>query len=183
MKKFLTFILLFVTFISFSQETEKYEKSHELKINALSLIFFKSIDVSYEYLLDEESSIGISFLVNLNDEYNDGPNYNETIAITPYYRHFFSKRYAWGFFVEGFGMYNAQKIEDYDYDSIIGGSTYLDKRTSNFALGVTLGGKFVSEKGFIFEFFGGIGRNLFTSDSRYNSEIVPRIGTSFGYRF
>ena len=182
MKKLTTITLLFITFVSYSQENTEYRKSHELKVNAFSTLIFKSIDVSYEHLINGESSVGISFLANLNDEYNDGPNYNETIAITPYYRHFFSSRYAWGFFMESFGMFNIQESDNYDYNDI--GSSYSsNEKTRNFALGIALGGKFVSQRGFIFEFYGGVGRNLFTSDSRSNTEFVPRLGTSFGYRF
>ncbi|MCK4562674.1 MAG: DUF3575 domain-containing protein, partial [Flavobacteriaceae bacterium] len=101
----------------------------------------------------------------------------------PYYRHFFLSKYAWGFFVEGFGMFNTQEIDNYYYIDTNGDYYESDEKTTNFALGLSLGAKFVSEQGFVFEFFGGIGRNLFTSNSDYSSEIVPRLGTSFGYRF
>ncbi len=183
MKNFTIVLLLFISIGSFAQESIKKEKSHELKLNAFSIILFKSIDASYEYLINNESSVGISFLINLNDENNDGPDYNETLAITPYYRHFFLSKYAWGFFVEGFGMFNTQEIDNYYYIDANGDYYESDEKTTNFALGLSLGAKFVSEQGFVFEFFGGIGRNLFTSNSDYSSEIVPRLGTSFGYRF
>ena len=179
--------LLLITINSFAQEEITKDKSHELKLNALNTLIFKSIDVSYEYLINEESSVGISFLVNLNDNDTDGPYYNETFAITPYYRHYFSRKYAAGFFMEGFGMYNVQ--DSYYYDYLSSSSTHFEEphettnKTNNFALGISLGAKFVSEKGFAFEFFAGIGRNLFTSDSENNFEVVPRLGTSFGYRF
>ncbi len=182
MKKLIVITLFFITFNSLAQEVVNKEKSHELKLNAFNIILFKSIETSYEYLINDESSVGISLLVNLNDDNSDGPNYNETFAITPYYRHFFSRKYAWGFFVEGFGMFNTQELDSYYYDGFNGGSNNVEK-TTNFALGLSLGAKFVSEKGFVFEFYGGIGRNLFTSNSDYYSEIVPRLGTSFGYRF
>lgn len=182
MKKLITITLFFISINSFSQEVIKNEKSHELKLNAFNTLIFKSIDASYEYLIDEESSVGISFLVNLNEENSDGPNYNETFAITPYYRRFFSRKYAWGFFMEGFGMFNTQENDNYNYyfEDI---NTNSIKKTTNFALGISIGAKFVSEKGFAFEFYGGVGRNLFTSDSENNFEFVPRLGTSFGYRF
>lgn len=184
MKKLITITLLFITFISYSQENKEHRKSHELKINAFNILIFKSVDVSYEYLISGESSVGISFLANLNDKHNDGPDYNETVAITPYYRHFFSRRYAWGFFMESFGMLNIQENDNYDYNSATDSyMRFSNEKTTNFALGIALGGKFVSQRGFIFEFFGGVGRNLFTNDSRYNNEFVPRLGASFGYRF
>ena len=108
MKKIL--IAVFILCISipiFAQEEEKKEnaeskeliKKHEVKLNAFNAIVFKSLDFSYEYLLDSESSVGVSVLINLVDEnsesYESGPYYNESFAITPYYRHFFSSKYAW----------------------------------------------------------------------------------------
>ncbi len=180
MKKITSITLLLISLTTFSQEVIKKEKSHELKINAFNTLIFKSIDGTYEYLISDESSVGISFLINLNDQNSDGPNYNETFSITSYYRHFFSRKYAWGFFMEGFGMYNVQESDYYDYYYE---GTSSNEKTNNFALGISVGGKFVSQKGFVFEFFAGVGRNLFTSDSENNYEMVPRLGTSFGYRF
>ena len=185
MKKIITITLLFIAASAFAQEVIKKEKSHEIKINAFNTIIFKSIDLSYEYLINDESSVGVSFLVNLNDENSDGPNYNETFALTTYYRHFFSRKYAWGFFMEAFGMYNTQESDNYDYyyEDVNYISSHSVHKTDNFALGISIGAKFVSQKGFVFEFFAGVGRNLFTSDSSNNYELVPRLGTSFGYRF
>ncbi len=183
MKKYIILILLFISISSFAQESIKKEKSHELKLNAFNIILFKSIDVSYEYLINNESSVGISFLVNLNDDNSDGPDYNETLAITPYYRHFFSSKYAWGFFIEGFGMFNTQEVYNYYSMDTNGDYNEVNEKTTNFALGLSLGSKFVSQQGFAFEFFGGVGRNLFTNNSDNNTELVPRLGISFGYRF
>ena len=193
MKKITLIVLIFITSLSsFAQDSEnKIDdkiKKHEVKLNAFNAIVFKSLDFSYEYLLDSESSVGISILINLVDEnsesYESGPYYNESFAITPYYRHFFSSKYAWGFFMEGFAMYNQQKIYNYyyvgDIDPIY---TETEETSNNFALGLSLGGKFVSRKGFLFEFFFGVGRNLATSNNDVATEFVPRLGTTLGYRF
>ncbi len=187
MKNFFLIPMLLITLYSFSQNIEEKKKSHEVKLNAFNTLIFKSLEGSYEYLINKESSAGISIMVNLNDEFNEGPEYNEDFTITPFYRRFFSRKYAWGFFMEAFGMYNKQQNNDYYYDDPAMGnsnSSYVtNEDTSNFALGISIGGKFVSQKGFAFEFYGGVGRNLFTSDSRHNYEFVPRLGVSFGYRF
>lgn len=191
MKKiFFAIFMLSISISSFAQEAEENEtesqiKKNEVKLNVFNIIIFKSIDFSYEYLLDSESSVGISVLINLNDFSDDeyyGPYYNESFAITPYYRHFFSRNYAGGFFIEAFGMYNQQKYYDYYYDSSIETSTN-DSVSNNFALGISLGGKFVTKKGFLFEFFGGVGRNIIISNRDYAAEFVPRLGVSLGYRF
>lgn len=181
MKIFITIILLLAISVCFAQEKESKKRVNEAKLNVFNALIFKSIDLTYEYLINDESAVGLSFMVNLNDDYSDGPTYNEEYSITPYYRHFFSRKYAMGFFIEAFGMFNKQEVDEYDY--------YFEEQvvnvgySNNFALGFSLGGKFVSSKGFVFEFFGGIGRNLFISNSLNSTEFVPRLGISLGYRF
>ncbi len=190
MKK-LSFLFLFISTAVFAQEeVEVKVKKHELKANAFNTIVFKAPEFSYEYLLDAESSFGISLMVNLNDvddeDYNylEGPYYEEKFALTAFYRRYFSRKYAWGFFLESFGMFNSQELDQYDYDYINNVSiNNPDQKTNNFALGISVGGKFVSKKGFVFEVYGGVGRNIISSDDKNNSEIVPRLGASLGYRF
>ena len=74
-------------------------KKHELKINAFTLLVVKWIDFSYERLIDQESSFGISTTLNTDSDISD-----LKFALTPYYRRYFSSHFARGFFVEGFGM-------------------------------------------------------------------------------
>lgn len=181
-------MVLSSTAIFSQQDTDETKQAHhEVKANAFNLIVFKSIDFSYEYLIDSESSVGISALFSLQDnedkDFEDGPYYNEKLAITPFYRRYFSSKYAWGFFLEAFGMYNLQEDYDgyynYDFDDYV----YSEDTSGNFAIGISIGGKFVSRKGFAFEFYGGVGRNLITSNDDVATEMVPRLGASLGYRF
>jgi len=193
MKKAFLGLLLITSFLSFSQEEKEEEKvkHHEIKANAFNLIIFKAVDFSYEYLIDSESSVGASVLFNLQNQEDvdesNSPYYNETFAFTPYYRRYFSNKYAWGFFLEVFVMYNVQEDfigDDYYYDNINDG--YVDtlgETSNNFAIGMSGGGKFVSKKGFVFEMYGGIGRNLSQSNNDVGTEIVPRLGAALGYRF
>lgn len=172
------FILLGIT-SAFAQSSN--EEKHELKLNALNLVIFKTIDVSYDHIINPNTTFGISILANLQNEPRPWlPHYQERFAVTPYYRHFFMNRYAKGFFLEGFGMFNHQEP--------INRFIHEDERryrgeSTNFALGIALGGKVVSKRNFVFEFFGGIGRNLFHSDPEVYTEFVPRIGINLGYRF
>jgi len=187
MNKIVVSIIALVLFSNaiFAQNEEKsIVKQHELKVNAFNLIVFKTVDFSYEYLIDSESSFGASLLFNLqddnDDDFIDGPLYNEKFAFTPYYRRFFSSKYAWGFFIEVFGMYNVQKdYNNYNNDF----NTSSNKDSNNVAFGISVGAKFVSRKGFVFEFFGGAGRNIFSSNDDFATEIVPRLGATLGYRF
>ncbi|QCX39660.1 DUF3575 domain-containing protein [Aureibaculum algae] len=189
MKKLIAIVFLLVTAITFAQNDDVPVKKHELKVNALNIIAFKAVDFSYEYLIDSESSFGASLLINLQDSdtYEDGPIYEEKFAFTPFYRRFFASKYAWGFFLEAFGMYNVQ--DDYDgryYDYITDPYTEqasVDETSHNVAVGISVGGKFVSSKGFVFEIYGGIGRNIYQSNKDFATELVPRVGASLGYRW
>ncbi len=182
MKKIITFSLLTILCASFVQAQEDEMASlerNEIKINASNLIAFTFLDVSYETLLNEESSFGIGILFNVGND-NSLEEYR-TFSLTPYYRQYFSKKYAEGFFVEGFGMLNSGKEEYDDYDYIIGSNIVTEDTYTDFALGISAGGKFVTKRGFVAEIYAGIGRNLIGGDNF--PDIVGRGGISLGYRF
>ncbi|WP_299669642.1 DUF3575 domain-containing protein [uncultured Polaribacter sp.] len=186
MKKSIVLFLLFaLTLNTISQEKESIypqdiDKKTEIKINTFSLIAFSSLDVSYERLLNKDSSFGVSIFYNFND-INDDLYFPKTFSLTPYYRWFFSEtRFARGFFVEGFGMLNT-----YEEDNYFSNDNQTDKET-DFALGISVGGKFVTKSGFIAEIYLGIGRNLFKSsddDNLIDNNLITRGGISLGYRF
>lgn len=89
------------------------------------------------------------------------------------------KKYAAGFFVEGFGMLNSTNLYPIFYES---SETYGDKIT-DFALGLGIGGKWVTKSGFVAELNLGVGRNLFKANEFEDNEIVAKAGISLGYRF
>lgn len=191
MKKITLIILLLIPIIaSAQQEKEKYPQDidikHELKINTFSLIVFSSINVSYERIINKDSSYGIDVYANVNDDLDTG--FPRKFSITPHFRWFFSEKFnARGFFVEGFGMLNTSKDEDYDYvyDNM---DNFIDKSkevtVTDFALGIAVGGKFITRKNFIAEVYLGLGRNLFNSRTNIiDTNIVSRGGISLGYRF
>lgn len=177
MKKITLSALLFIVSISlFSQENEI--KKNELKINMSNLIGFKWFDVSYERLLNEESSIGVGTLFSLDKE-SEGLDEYRTFSITPYYRQFFSSKYAEGFFVEAFTMLHSGKNYEYNYDSYANQYTNESKYT-DLAVGISVGGKWVTKRGFVAEVYAGIGRDLLNQS---DIEVVGRGGVSIGYRF
>lgn len=183
MKKNTILFLLIITlpFLAISQEDKvSNEKKSEIKIDAFNLIAFEHIDISYEYLINEEAALGVALQFSL-DEYEAYDGYHRSFSITPYYRQYFSKKYAAGFFVEGFGMLNSGNEDYYYYDYNSDDYYGSDDKYTNFALGVSIGGKFITKRGFVAEIYAGIGRNIIGSD--YAPEIVGRGGISLGYRF
>jgi len=166
MKKiFFALLLVCIATQSFSQDEQSKASKHEIKLNAV-LTLAGIPEVSYEYLINEESSMGVSVLFALDD-------YAYDFALTPYYRFYFGKKPAAGFFVEGFGMLNIGEGDSYD------GSNFSPTET-DFALGLALGAKFLTKNEFIFEIYFGAGRNLFNDNS---IDAVPRVGLSIGKRF
>ena len=185
MKKITLFVCLLVSGITLAQEKTVEEapefpqdvnKKYEVKINGLSLLAFEWLDVSYEYLINEESSFGIAALITLNDS-EELNNYRKS-SLTTFYRRYFSIQYARGFFVEGFGMLHTYESENYDYN---GNGSYRQEDQTNFAVGISAGGKFITKRGFTTEIYLGIGRNIGGDNS--SLEAVGRGGISLGYRF
>tara|TARA_R110001583_G_scaffold27778_1_gene98976 strand:+ start:6821 stop:7372 length:552 start_codon:yes stop_codon:yes gene_type:complete len=182
MKKIiLSVILVAASFTTFAQEQQEILFKNELKINMSNLIGFKFFDLGYERILNEESAIGVNLLFNIDTKDasdNSGLDEYRTFSITPYYRHFFSNKYAQGFFVEAFTMLHSGKDEfnyDYQTDSYTSEGKYTD-----FAVGISAGGKWVSKRGFVAEIYLGIGRDLLNQS---DIEVVGRGGVSIGYRF
>ena len=196
MKKNLLLLLLTLFSLQFTaQEKEgtkesKYpqdvDKKYELKINAFNLIAFAAIDISFERLIDEKSSYGVAVFYNFSDYADSDIAFPKKFSITPYYRWFFSEnKYARGFFIEGFGMLNTyQDNYSFDFNSNYG---KIETQTS-FALGISVGGKFVITEGFTAEVLAGVGRNLIKGESHesyqdFQNEVIGRFGISLGYRF
>lgn len=175
MKKLLLFLCMASFTFGYGQVEKQIDfKRNELKGNAIFLVA-GALEITYERLLNEESGVGISLFV----PYDDSIDIN--LSLTPYYRFYFGKKPAAGFFVEGFGMLNSytQPASEGDWFSNYVGP---EKDVTDFALGFGLGAKWATRKGFIFEINGGIGRNLFnSSDTDYL--IVGRGGINLGYRF
>ena len=178
MKKVILIIIISIVSLSTYAQEEK-EKHHEVKINAFNLLIFKHLEGSYEYLIDSESSVGIAARFALNpDNERSIISYNERYVFTGFYRRYFSKKYAAGFFVEGLTMYSHTENDVIDLTG-----TSSKQSSNDIALGFALGWKFVSKKGITLEFYGGIGEQITSSNDNVATEVIPRLGASIGYRF
>jgi hypothetical protein len=176
--KFLAFIILCAFYSLNAQEktdTNSYQKNNEIKLNLISPLF-GAVEVGFERHLNKNSSLGISAFIVYDNKENEDLNY----YISPYYRYYFGKKYASGFFVEGFGMLTSidgKKI--YAADNV----TFTEnKDVYDVALGAGLGYKLVTKKGLVFEANAAYGKLLFNAD-KTDHTIVAKFGLSVGYRF
>ncbi|AUC85360.1 hypothetical protein CW731_08695 [Polaribacter sp. ALD11] len=165
MKKIILIFTILVSSFGFSQQ--------ELKLDLADALVIRSLEFSYENYISVENSFGISALFNLAKQ-EANFRYNENMMITPYFRHYFTSDAQWNFFGEGFLGINSGKIES-EEDSGNYNLKYTDA-----ALGVAIGTKYSSEGGLVIDIYGGLGRNLFGTDSPI---LVPRVGVNVGWRF
>ena len=171
-------IALLVSSTAFSQKTHhvlgwKISRDipqNEVKVNLGTTIFGLYPEVSYERIISEDFSLGITAGVGLNED-----DYPLNFAIMPYTRWFFGgnsknlQKYGAGFFIEA----NAAILEHgEDYDD-------AGNLSSEFGagLGLALGWKYLTKNNWVGEFYLGGGRD-FVNDGAY-----PRMGISIGKRF
>ncbi len=165
MKKIILLFTLFTSSFAFSQQ--------EIKLDIGDALVIRSLEFSYENYINDESSFGVSTLFNLAKQ-DINFRYNENLMITPYYRHYFTSEYNWNFFGEAFVGINSGKKE------AIENSGNYDIKYTDAALGIATGLKYESKGGLVIDIYGGLGRNLFGTDSPV---LVPRIGLNVGWRF
>lgn len=158
MKKTLAIIAVFMGFLLQAQQ--------EISVDLGDALVMKTLEVTYEYYLDEQSSVGVSALFNFEGKNSDF-RYNEDNMISPFFRHYFTTAKNWNYFGEIFVGINSGKNNN-------------EMQYTDGALGVSIGTKYVSNGGLMVNIVGGLGRNMFTEIS---PEFVPRIGLNIGYRF
>ncbi|MGB2127924.1 MAG: DUF3575 domain-containing protein [Flavicella sp.] len=164
-------ITLFLLFIA---SLKAHAQSNEIKIDILDIIAIRALDITYEHNINDESSVGISALFNLEKE-SANFRYNEEFVLTPYYRHYFSSTNNLKMFGDFYGALNTGNIPERKL-KIGDDDTYTD-----FAAGLGVGVKYTSDSGFVVDVHVGAARNLFNTD--YSKEVVPRVGISLGKQF
>lgn len=167
MKKFLVIAAICLGAIS-------SQAQQEIKLDIFDALVLKTVEVSYEHYLNDETSIGLSALFNFEKRTADF-KYNEKRMITPYFRHYFSTDKQWNFFGEAFFGINSG---DKEVKALNQPSTFV--QYTDGALGIAVGSKYISSGGLIVDVYAGLGRNLFSKNSPI---IVPRVGLNVGYRF
>ncbi|OUR98429.1 hypothetical protein A9Q86_14465 [Flavobacteriales bacterium 33_180_T64] len=184
MKKLILCVFTFFFSMAISAQDESravddQNPKNEVKVNALYMVI-GSVDLTYERLLNEESAVGLNVVIPFDEAITDDLNY----YFSPYYRLYFGKKYAGGFFLEGFGLLSSVNsterfLSGSEFDPVI---ITREEKVTDFALGIGLGGKWITNNGFVGELGFGIGRNLTNTDDNVEN-FVAKIGITIGYRF
>ena len=191
MKKTTVILSLFILANLFCLKAQKgleLTHRHELKLNLGSSVFFAFPEVSYEYLLNDDMSVGTSVGFGFDTKESDGYKFK----VTPYLRWFFGD-YSWfrstgmlypatGFFLEANGAVGSQDTYTYDYSDYPTVSTY-DNTITTGGLGLAVGWKYLSRNNWVGEIYTGAGRNFNYVDEIDESKFYIRMGLSIGKRF
>ena len=175
MKKNITLILFCLLTISiFSQEKKQKSPNNELRLNLLYAAVGLPV-ISYEKIINNESSYGLSFAFSV-DSYID-INY----IILPYYRHYFSKKRAAGFFIEANASLGSFKGTYYGYleDGSYTGSNVGN--TTGAGLGFSIGQKCITKQNWTANITLGVSRNIV--NNIFIDQSYPRIEIALGKRF
>lgn len=190
-KKSILYIFLILTAFKISAQQDSIQKIHvnEIKINAFNLIAFTAVDLSYEYLLNENQSLGLGLLFKLKPVKNRMKNllepeisYRRNFSLTFFYRYFFSRKYAKGIFIEGFAMYAAGKEFEEKNNSVESIDEFIVEKNKIFSLGIGVGFKIVNRKNLTIDANFGVGIRP-SSVAQFSTISTTRGGVSFGCRF
>ncbi len=174
---------LILALIMIGLQINAQERKNDVMISPIHLIAEPSINVYYERILNKENGVGINLIIGGEDT-----NYE----FSPFYRMYFGKKYAQGFFIEGFlpitnaGYEECTTKKKYVLDdNNTEYSTYIvDCNIRNLTtIGVGFGGgfKFVVKRNIVFEVSAGMLRR-FGINNNYGS-VSGKGMLGIGYRF
>ncbi len=182
MKKIVLAIAFCLSFISISAQEIEAQRRNDIVADPFLLIAVPLLNVSYERLLNENSGLGVNAMVTLQ---NDSDSFSQ---ISPYYRMYFGRKFAQGFFLEGFVPITTTKESEMIYFNDDFGGYYTEgneRNTTTVGLGFGVGGKWVIRNGLVIEASGGIGRR-FGGDlnNTWDGEgVTGKVMGGIGYRF
>lgn len=163
---------------------------HELHLNILNVLVFGALDVAYERILTDHSSVGVElftkvFNKNAGEKGDLSKIYAKDYSITTKFKYFLDdETVARGYYANVFGMFsNGTNEVNLKFPNSETGeleTKEVDMEYTDLAFGVGVGGKFVARQGFLVDVSFGIGRNLF---DKYSPDIVILPSVYLGYRF
>jgi hypothetical protein len=185
---FYTILLFFsITIQAQKNKNEDFSilnRKNEIRIDFGKLLISSKLQLTYEYFLNKDFSLGISAMLLNDDENKTNYLFNSTrkYQIEPFIRYSLSKNIKSLFYTELFSSIHGgnvteiKRLKETDYG-------YYDKVNQKYidlALGASIGYKVYITQRIPINFNIGFGLNLFNNTS---PDIAPRVGLSSGYRF
>lgn len=182
----LTILGITRTYAQTEKSDSASERRNDVLISPIELIASPLLNISYERLIAENMGIGVNGMFYFKDkkEYYD----SGFSQISPFYRMYFGKKFASGFFVEGFVPITSTKeyyTVYYSDETSYSFKNEEEKRTT-VGIGIGLGGKWVTRNNIVFEVSGGIAKRFGSDKNTYyydNDNLTAKGMLGIGYRF
>ena len=173
MKNTIAILMIFLSILTANAQAKK----HEVKWNIANTIIFASVEVGYEYFLDEHQSVGAEMM--FNDTYNLSIGRQVKDFDTNSFQ--LSYNYYTGasnneFVISPFLKFRMGEYQQTATDPVID--------MDSFILGVGLGYKWNLNDKFVFGPYATIGRNFSEEvNDEFNVAVEFHAGFGIGYRF
>ncbi|ERI64388.1 hypothetical protein HMPREF1551_00410 [Capnocytophaga sp. oral taxon 863 str. F0517] len=176
-KMFLSIAMALVSLGAFAQTYK-----NEIKLNILNVIARPSIELGYEYYLDDNQSVdGELVILDKFSYWPKGDGKFSATSIKVGYNYYFDSSDAVGFYINPFlktrfGKYTEEKTKD---------NTKYDEETNlgAFIIGVGVGYTWVFNSKFVVAPYANIGRNFSSAVNERFWAVEPNAGVRLGFRF
>ena len=173
-----------IALVSFGAFAQTYK--NEVKLNILNVIVRPSIELGYEYYLDDNQSVEgeLMFL----DKFSYWPKGDGKFSATSFkvgYNYYFDSSDAVGFYINPFlktrfGKYTEEKTKEENNIK----STYEEETNmAAFIIGVGVGYTWVFNSKFVVAPYANIGRNFSGPVNERFWAVEPNAGVRLGFRF
>ncbi len=177
MKRLFIFLILLLSSIQLS--AQEGSPRHEVKWNIANTIIFASVEVGYEYFLDEHQSVGAEFLIN--DVYNFSIGRESTDFKTNSFQLTYNYYTAGAERSSGFVISPMLKFRTGEYQKIASEPVI---NMNSFILGAGVGYEWNLSNKFVFGPYATIGRNFSEEvNEEFNIAVEFNAGFGIGYRF
>ncbi len=184
MRKNFLFIALFVFSFGFVRAQENnsqkslFEKKNEIKIDAVKLLTFPSLEIEYERIYNQWMSIGGIMSIGNGGDTNF-PRFNTEA----FWRGYFTKTEEYGrkgFFGQAFLTFRTGDYEDWNNNQY--NNPVVIRNYSGAGAGFAIGYKWTNKAGFVIQLDWGLSRLLIVN-ADYIDELQPKFGIKTGWRF
>lgn len=163
-----------------AQEIEKLQKN-DILADPVLLIAVPLANISYERLVSQNKGFGVNTMIKLNNKDKDFKQFS------PYFRYYMGKKYASGFFFEGFIPITIQNDINYIYedhsDLSYQNISRTNKNITTVGVGFGVGGKWIIKDRLVIEASGGIARRFGDFDNYDIGPVTGKVMGGIGYRF
>jgi len=189
MKKLFFLALFSVAFANAQEEEKMLDGRSEVRVDLLSLALKSEINLTYEYFINKDWSVGVfggyASSSKLDDDFESGNRNNlPKYEVNPFVRYNLSKSQKSFYFAEVFVSANGGDFkETVRHINSDGNGYYINEKStySDIGIGAGLGYKLYIKEKIAVELNFGFGRNLL--DTEKSPDAISRVGLSVGYRF